>query len=1020
MPVRHQSQVLRHWFGQLALAAAVVGCCLFTWPVHAAEHRPWELHGTVVTESGAPAVGVSVTVRNLRFTKTVVTKVDGGFVIIVPEPRAWGFSIVAKDAGGGHQASFALPAGSAVDAPLGPIRLSLATAFHLPVTVVDKTGHPIEGAAVGAEWNYRLVDEVRTNHDGKAVLHVPRKEPLQIVFAYKAGEGLDYVAFRRPNQPPSNPYMRSPTDLSPVSFVLSGARPVHVRVVDNQGHGLAGMLVNPWYFSLAKKGEDFNTSGLDALDQTTDASGWANFRMIPSANRGKLTFWVRTEDYFVPERPMFDPAGAANDVTAVLVPLERVRGKVISSDGRPAPFASITVAGSGYAFDDFRAAATSDAGGAFEVRVAPDQYYMFVAKREGRISECQSSLIRAGSSAKPLNLVLEPATRVHGTVTVGKQNRPVTGQYISLYLKTSVDYYQLPKSEQLPKPAHENKAIFPVITEGKPTDDKGQYEFMAGPGRYYIIGPTGTKAPEFQIKVQAQVEYNFHTERAERGPITGRVVLKEHPDRGVAEARVDGAGMEWTHFRDLNAITDAQGKFAAERSLIKTLVCVTSADRSLSGIVEISGDDSSVTIPIGPCASVRGRLISEMTGAPVPRERIDYGVQIKFAGGTFQSVFGGSAETNAAGEFTLAHLVPGWKYEIKAVPTTRRGHQAVVYHHVATVEPKRPEEIELGEVKCPELYNPPTLEELTDEFFQGSQQRPGDRLARRLRDARLLDRRVLIFAAARESKISRQFVAFAERFTHYEDSQTSDAVDKALGNFAILPLDASSAEFNELQPLLDRLKLKMPRGGDATIAILDAEGRQLAETTGDSLCEKANLKSDRLLAFLNAHASTAPDGQQLLIQALDQAKREQKRVLLEVSLTHSEAGRALSRYLDDQRAVLEKDYVILRLDSRFANFWQAVANAAFKPHWGGTLYVPVLDDEGRVRKIPSHSDEQPSLVILDADGKTLATSNTAAGTIGYPAGKERVAHFEKMIRETASRLNNAEIQSLLSGLNTPH
>jgi hypothetical protein len=80
------------------------------------------------------------------------------------------------------------------------------------------------------------------------------------------------------------------------------------------------------------------------------------------------------------------------------------------------------------------------------------------------------------------------------------------------------------------------------------------------------------------------------------------------------------------------------------------------------------------------------------------------------------------------------------------------------------------------------------------------------------------------------------------------------------------------------------------------------------------------------------------------------------------------------------------------------------------------LSIPVLDEDGRVQKIPSHSDELPWMAILNPDGITLCTSDSADGNIGYPAGKKRVAHFEKMIRETAQKLTAAEIQSLIKGL----
>jgi hypothetical protein len=62
------------------------------------------------------------------------------------------------------------------------------------------------------------------------------------------------------------------------------------------------------------------------------------------------------------------------------------------------------------------------------------------------------------------------------------------------------------------------------------------------------------------------------------------------------------------------------------------LLAATSEDRTLSGIVRVAADDVNVVIPIGPCASARGRLIDERTGAAVANQLINYGIPIKHAG----------------------------------------------------------------------------------------------------------------------------------------------------------------------------------------------------------------------------------------------------------------------------------------------------------------------------------------------------------------------------------------------------
>ena len=56
------------------------------------------------------------------------------------------------------------------------------------------------------------------------------------------------------------------------------------------------------------------------------------------------------------------------------------------------------------------------------------------------------------------------------------------------------------------------------------------------------------------------------------------------------------------------------------------------------------------------------------------------------------------------------------------------------------------------------------------------------------------------------------------------------------------------------------------------------------------------------------------------------------------------------------------------------------------------------------------------MAILDADGRTLATSDAEDGNIGYPTDDADRAHFEQMLRTTRQRLSDAELAALLKAL----
>jgi hypothetical protein len=56
------------------------------------------------------------------------------------------------------------------------------------------------------------------------------------------------------------------------------------------------------------------------------------------------------------------------------------------------------------------------------------------------------------------------------------------------------------------------------------------------------------------------------------------------------------------------------------------------------------------------------------------------------------------------------------------------------------------------------------------------------------------------------------------------------------------------------------------------------------------------------------------------------------------------------------------------------------------------------------------------MVILDASGKTLATSIGPEGNIGYPYQPAEIADFLSMLKSTRSRLTDAQLESIAAEL----
>ncbi len=374
------------------------------------EADSWELCGTVVNDDGKPAPQASITVHNFPFVKTIRPAADGSFVVTVPNPPRWNLAIFAQEENGSRRAAFLRDRQLPEDSHVGPVQLVLKKSREIAVLVTDNANRPVEGATAGAQGNFTLLDRQHTDRQGRATLRLAASLPLQDVFAFKAGDGLDYCHYHSPDEPVAQPGSRPQDDAKLVDLKLAGARTVHIRVTQTGGRPVAGVRIRPWFFTLPKKGSILNLAP-DAIEAVTDRDGTATFAQVPTQNQGTIIFNLFTQDYFVPKRLEFEPASKTGDLAAVVVPWEHVGGKVIFASGRSGRGAKIAFVGGGYQSEQSSGETKCDEAGRFEARLAPNQFVLFRATSGRAISEVQTRIIRAGLPTKPLNLVLEPATR---------------------------------------------------------------------------------------------------------------------------------------------------------------------------------------------------------------------------------------------------------------------------------------------------------------------------------------------------------------------------------------------------------------------------------------------------------------------------------------------------------------------------------------------------------------------------------------------------------------------------------
>jgi hypothetical protein len=400
-------------------------------------------------------------------------------------------------------------------------------------------------------------------------------------------------------------------------------------------------------------------------------------------------------------------------------------------------------------------------------------------------------------------------------------------------------------------------------------------------------------------------------------------------------------------------------------------------------------------------ASAYGRLVDESTGRALSNEWLRFGIKVKhqrerFEWSTFDTV--GSIKTDALGKFRIDGIKVGTEYQLQYILEHDVSGNPRIVEDIGTIKADTSVLLGLGD------FQKPAYPIRVDQFIKRSvAPPPGEeilsfdaRLKRKIRDAQLAEQQVLLILAPQQSDACRQFSAAYlgyDGLRRVKEQERLEFYEKA-GNYTLMMVDTTDGEaLDSARAGVKKLGIPLTDDSGATFAILDQQGRLIAAAAGEDLSESERLSIPRLLEFLHKHSRALPDAASMLADAFATAKRDDKRVLVQVSGAFCGPCVLLSRYLDQQQALIVKDYVVVKLDDRFVN------------------------GEETIKRIRTEGGGIPWMVILDADGKPLITSTgLSSGNIGFPTEPEEITHFEKMLRSTARNLTEAEIEQLLDGL----
>ena len=678
--------------------------------------------GVVVDQQGQPEEGVEV--KFFGYTDyrrlTMVTKTDKEGRFRFYDPNLQGCcALHARTSDGARQTYRFIRSSSETDSPL---RMTMRPAQLVEVSVSDGQGKPIAGATVAAFIYPEVVNEGRSDAQGKCVLRVPADHYLHQIYAQKPGQGFDYVSFRSRAPGYSSGKLSYPTGKTlEVPLTLDGVKTARIKLVDPEGKPVEGIKVCPVMFT--KKNDPIQEDWRKFLPISvgerfcvkTDADGVAVFDCLPAWCTTPFVFMAESEDRkWVTKNFAIecDPNDGEKEVTKELVRAIPLRGQLRYPDGNPGAGIEIEVHGLSTAHVSFYQRVQADEQGRFEFRLRPDSAYMLVSKDQHWVLTKSPEFFIKDKPIKDLDLRLQPATKIHGHVTVGPKKEPMSAKFIRVVQKGPDlrKFLSDKKKSTLDRTGTDTEVNFLWLALVAPD---GSYQLAVGPGDYElsrvgtyygVSNPLDAAVKKLSIKNEKTVQVDFHEDRCSEGPLYGKVVLKGDSDKPVADAEV--VSISCVDSRIYSAVTDSEGKFYVERRYQPTMVYVTSKDGRLAGMVQLDGEEIRVTIPLQSTTMAEGRLLDASTGKPLADRELQYHARIDHVPADHKLLQNWSmrlnpaVKTDADGRFKLPGLVVGTEYNLYVLPSKQDKNTPRILESFEKLVVSDAKPIQLGDLKA--------------------------------------------------------------------------------------------------------------------------------------------------------------------------------------------------------------------------------------------------------------------------------------------------------------------------------
>lgn len=892
------------------------------------------ISGTIRLADGSPAADAILNLQGVNQSSVTTFRADSQGRFRVSGRFDNGVQLHIQTPDGSQQLIFFLSAPVVRAAASNALALDLVPADSRTVRVAA-AGTPVAEAQVCLSGSGCSANAT-TDSTGQATLQFPKGMLVRGVVAWHPTLGVGGV-FNRTGGPPEKSYE--------LNLLPPAAHEIHA--VDEEGKPVAGI-----EFGLNVAIGEFEFILVAPLASTrvrTDDAGIAKVDWVPRDNLRIVSpeYW---SDRFKVDS--VDYTRVKEGVTMLRLRHKHpLTGRLIVPEGIDP--SGILISGMGFGagnqLDLTRGRARAD--GTFTLSVPSGHGYVLgVLDAQWAADPWLRPLpeLAAGN----FELKLYPATPISVRVTRGANREPVTDTFVQFSAERQFTYTHESGAKRGARGSLGYWAL---------TDQNGVARGSAGTGALNISLNAGdwTDQKVVDVKSPDPLELEFHRPWIGKRQLNGQLTEAGQPFVPSPDAKL----MAWTVVERRLPLDHApklanDGAFSLEFDADRATLLFLDAPRQRSGTLEVGPQDTSVNVKLKPTATYSGTLLDD-EGQPAAGLELFLSPRENFTAAIVTQT------TDEMGRFKF-EAVPAQVplgIRVRGDANSDRNHYiASNERHFTPGEVREDDEVRLRRTSKAIAKSPPPAIPL------------GTSVTNICRDAKLSAMRPLVVLAGDESEST---------------SQLFDQLSEALSyRVLFVSKEQQAAE----AATIASHHWPAPAAGELILLILGDDQKVL---------QSARLKTAEAAAlveghkFLEQHKPALRDATDLLAAAREQAKASGRRVWVVSGGPRCGPCFRLSRWMDDHHAVLDKDFVILKvmggLDEHAADVTKELPGAA---------------NSG----IPFHA-------ITEPDGKVLITSTGPLGNIGMPLGEvEGVRHLRKMLEQTATRITPEEIAALEKSL----